>query len=69
MHLRLGALIVQKTPAILLKETLAQVFSCEFLEISKNTFFYRTPPVAASVARQNTKHKKDENTRIKRKEI
>ena len=25
------------------KETLAQVFSCEFSEISKNTFFYRTP--------------------------
>ena len=24
-------------------ETLAQVFSCEFCEISKNTFFYRTP--------------------------
>ena len=29
------------------KETLAQVFSCEFFEISKNTFFYRTPLVAA----------------------
>ena len=29
------------------KETLAQVFSCEFSEISKNTFSYRTPPVAA----------------------
>ena len=27
------------------KETLAQVFSCEFYEISKNTFSYRTPPV------------------------
>ena len=26
------------------KETLAQVFSCEFCRISKNTFFYRTPP-------------------------
>ena len=24
------------------KETLAQVFSCEFCKISKNTFFYRT---------------------------
>ena len=32
------------------KETLAQVFSCEFFEISKNTFSYRTPMVAASVA-------------------
>ena len=29
------------------KETLAQVFSCEFCEISKNTFSYRTPPWAA----------------------
>ena len=31
------------------KESLAQVFPCEFCEISKNTFFYRTPLVAASV--------------------
>ena len=30
------------------KETLPQVFSFEFCEISKNTFPYRTPPVAAS---------------------
>ena len=36
-------------PATLLKkETLAQVFSCEFYEISKNTFFNRRAPVAAS---------------------
>ena len=35
------------------KETLAQVFSCEFCEISMNTFSYRTPPVAAS---DQTKH-------------
>ena len=33
---------------LLKKEALAQVFSCEFCEISKNTFSYRTPPVAAS---------------------
>ena len=32
------------------KETLAQVFSYEFCEISKNTFFYRAPLVAASDA-------------------
>ena len=32
----------------LLIKTLAQVFSCEFCEISQNTFFYRTPLVAAS---------------------
>ena len=31
------------------KESLAQVFFCEFCEISKNTYFYRTPSVAASV--------------------
>ena len=31
------------------KATLAQVFSCEFCEISKNTFSYRSPRVAASV--------------------
>ena len=30
------------------KETLAQVFPCEFYEISKNTFLHRTPLVAAS---------------------
>ena len=35
--------------AILLKiETLAQMFFYEFYEISKNTFYYRTPLVAAS---------------------
>ena len=27
----------------------AQVFSCEFCEIFKNTFSNRTPPVAASM--------------------
>ena len=31
------------------KETLVQLFSCEFCEISKNTFYHRTPLVAASV--------------------
>ena len=30
------------------KETLTQLFSCEFNKIFKNTLFYRTPPVAAS---------------------
>ena len=30
------------------KKTLSQVFSCKFCEISKNTFFYRTPSVAVS---------------------
>ena len=31
------------------KETLTQVFSCEFCEISKNIFSYRAPLMAASV--------------------
>ena len=31
-----------------LKETPTQVFSCEYCEIFKNSFFYRTPLVAAS---------------------
>ena len=35
-------------PATSLKETLAQVFSCEFFQISKNTYLHRTPLVAAS---------------------
>ena len=29
------------------KQTLTRVFSCEFCEIFKNTFFYKTSPVAA----------------------
>ena len=36
-------------PATFKKETLVQVFSYEFCEIFKNTFFHRTPSVAASV--------------------
>ena len=31
-----------------LKDSLVQLFSCEFCETSKNTVFYRTRPVAAS---------------------
>ena len=30
------------------KENLTQLFSCEFCKIYKNTFYYRTPLVAAS---------------------
>ena len=36
-----------------LKKRLWHVFSCEFCEISKSTFSYRTPPVAASVSTLN----------------
>ena len=41
--------VVGLSPATLLKkETLAQVFSCEFCKISKNTFLHRKLLVAAS---------------------
>ena len=43
-------------PTTLLKKRLAQVFSCEFCEISKNTFSYRTPPVPASETSRNKPH-------------
>ena len=33
-----------KLQALLKKETLAQVFSCEFCETFKSTFFHKTPP-------------------------
>ena len=36
------------------KETLAKVFSYKFCEISKNTFSYRTLPVAASEKNDRT---------------
>ena len=36
---------------VIKKETQGQVFSCEFCEISKNTFLYRTPLVVASETR------------------
>ena len=40
--------VAYNRPATFLKkETLAQVLSCKFGKISKNTLFYRTPPVAA----------------------
>ena len=32
------------------KKTLAQLFSCEFFKISKNTFSYRTPLVVVSLS-------------------
>ena len=46
---RTSFLIKLQAPAcnLIEKGTLAQVFSCEFWEISKNTLCYRTPLVAA----------------------
>ena len=41
--------LLNLTNQFIKKESLAQViFSEEFCEISKNTFFYRTPPIVAS---------------------
>ena len=40
------------------EETLAQVFSCEFCEISKNIFFYGTPLVASFECRNNVQNRK-----------
>ena len=39
---------LRQTLFFIKKVSLAQVFSCDFCEISKNTFFCKTPPVAAS---------------------
>ena len=40
--------VSQRSATLLEKGTLVQLFPCEFCKISKNTFSYRTPPVAAS---------------------
>ena len=42
--------ISQEAYNFIKKETRTQVFSCEFCEVSKKTFSYRTPPVAASMS-------------------
>ena len=44
----------EKALNVIKKETLAQVFPCECCKISKNTFSYRAPPMAASVTYDNT---------------
>ena len=46
------------------KDTLAQVFSCEFCEISKNTFFYRIVLVAASIDRRKNLLRRYSNTDV-----
>ena len=40
---------VPKTCKFIKKQALAQEFSCEFCEISKSTYSYRAPLVAASL--------------------
>ena len=48
---------VSQTCNFIKKETLTQALSCEFCEISNNTFSYWTPPVAASTCRKTKKSK------------
>ena len=43
------------------------MFSCEFFEISKNTFSYRTPPVAASKYCRSCVSCKEKHTYITQK--
>ena len=43
------SILIKLQPNFIKIEALAQVFSCDFCEISKNTFSYRTPPVAVSL--------------------
>ena len=43
---------------VIKEETLAQVFSCKFCELFKNTYSYRTPLVAASLVCCHLFHKK-----------
>ena len=45
--------VVELRPATLLKKDSDTSVFCGFCEISKNTFNYRTPPVSASVVREN----------------
>ena len=56
---RVSFLIKLQTEActFIKKETLTLVFSCKFCKISRNTFSYRTFPVAATVNKifQNAK--------------
>ena len=42
-----ASFLIKRNFSFIIYETLAQVFSCKFCEISKNTFFYITPRLAA----------------------
>ena len=48
------AKLTGKRPATLLKETLTQVFSCEYCEIFKNSFLYNTSSGCVFVIFENT---------------
>ena len=42
-----------KTCNFIKKETLSQVFTCQFCEISKNAFFHRAPYIGNSIFKNN----------------
>ena len=44
-----------------------KAFACEYCKIFRTAFFYRTPPVAASVNLGNTMQRKSQMLVIKRK--
>ena len=46
---QMTGLYMKQSSNLIKKETSTQMFSCQFCEILKNTFFCRTPLVAASV--------------------
>ena len=48
-HLKRALFFCFNKTCFIIKKTLAQVFSCEFCEISKKTYSYRTTPMAASL--------------------
>ena len=51
-HLCWSLFLHCKACNVIKKETPKQVLSCEYCEVFKNSFFYRTPPVAPSKIRQ-----------------
>ena len=48
VFLEISQNLQENTCNFIKKDTLAQVFSCEFFEISKTAFLHRAPLVAAS---------------------
>ena len=55
---RVSFLIKGQASGFIKKEILAEVFSCEFCEIFKNSYSYRTPPVAASECSRSLEYEK-----------
>ena len=56
-----------RAATLLKKETLTLVFSCKLCKLFKSTFFYRTPPVAASLIPQFADNKPRKHYAMKKK--